>query len=156
MPRGKKKEASSKTPKKSDAPKKRGPGRPKKTATAEAPKETASASAPTTETPTPDAKPKAPRAERRKEPFVPNTERKVVRQLTDTVGTTIHLRSGDPLPEAGGMVHVKTESGQEFDLRISKVQATKKGHTVWAWLRKEAKDGARFRACRLQMATMTY
>jgi len=143
MPRGKKKEASPKASKK-DAPKK---GRPKK----EAPKGSAPAVA---EQAKPSEKPK--KAERRKEPHAPNTERKVVRELRDTVGTTIHLRENDPLPEVGGMVHVVAEKGDEFDLKISKVQQTKKGHTVWAWLRPEAKDGARFRACRLQMATITY
>ena len=124
------------------APKKR--GRPKK-ATPEAP------------TGTPEAKPAlAPKKERRKAPHVPNTSRTVQRQITDTVGLTLHMREGDSLPEDGGTVHVKTEKGEEFALRISKVQQTRKGFCVWCWLQKGKGDGERWRNSRLQQATVTW
>lgn len=83
--------------------------------------------------------------------------RQLVRQITDTVGIAFILRQEDDPPKADGTVHVKTEKGEEFELRISKVHKKKRGgYTVWSWLRPEAKDGPRFRAARLQSATITY
>jgi hypothetical protein len=83
--------------------------------------------------------------------------RQLVRPITDTVGIAFILRQEDEPPKEGGTVHVTTEKGEEFDLRISKVHKKKHGgYTVWTWLRPEAKDGPRFRACRLQSATIIY
>ena len=83
--------------------------------------------------------------------------RSVTRIISDTVGICLALRAEDKPPKEGGMAHVKTEKGEEFDLRISKVQPKKHGgYAVWCWLRKEAKDGPRFRSVRLQQATITW
>ncbi len=142
MGRKAKKEISPKDSKK-DAPKKRG-GTKKEVAS----KDVVSAVA--------EPKADTSKKERRKAPYVPNTSRTVVRQITDTVGLTLHMREGDTLPKDGGTVHVKTEKGEEFDLRISKVQQTRKGYCVWCWLRKGAKDGERWRNSRLQQATITW
>lgn len=99
---------------------------------------------------------KAKRGRPRKQ-AAPNTSRTVVRQITDTVGIVLGLRDGDPLPKENGTVHVKTDKGEEFDLRISKVQPKKHGgYCVWCWLRKGAGDGKRWQSCRLQQATITY
>lgn len=80
---------------------------------------------------------------------------KVVREIRDTVGVALVLRTGDPVPKEGGTVAAKTESGEEFTLRVSKVQRTKTGHCAWCWLRKGAGDGKRWRKCRLQKVTVT-
>ena len=71
-------------------------------------------------------------------------------------GITLHLREGDPLPKDGGTVHVETEKGDAFQLRISQVMRTKRGYCVWCWLQKGKGDGERWRNARLQQATITY
>jgi hypothetical protein len=88
---------------------------------------------------------------------IPAGKHTITRPITDTCGIALSLRAEDTPPQEGGTVHVRTEKGEEFDLRISKVQPKKHGGwCVWCWLRKEAKDGKRWRDCRLQQATVSY
>lgn len=149
-------------PKQENKPKKR--GRPKKTEKAPQDPQEPPPAAPAAQTApeaekTPETQkdkqktPKKAKPERRRE-FA--GERKAIRQITDTVGLTLHLREEDPLPTEGGEIRVETESGEKFTLRVSKVQKTRKGFCVWCWLRKGAGDGKRWIACRLQKATITW
>lgn len=81
----------------------------------------------------------------------------MLRQITDTVGIVIKTTDKKGLPSVGSLVHIHVMGQKEtFLLRISKVQKCKNHFTIWSWLRKEAQDGARFRACRGEVVKVTW